>query len=90
MEIIAYTSKGCFYCDQLKLLFQRADLEYTSILVDDGPEYNKGSTMSRNEFKQKYPNAVGFPHVIIDGEQYGGLVNTAKYLVKNGYVSQKR
>jgi glutaredoxin len=90
MEIKAYTSKGCFYCDQLKELFNRAELEYTSILVTDGPEYNEGSTMSRNEFRQKYPNSVGFPHVIIDEVEHGGLVNVAKYLVKNGYVSTKK
>tara|TARA_B100000925_G_scaffold208531_1_gene158783 strand:+ start:1001 stop:1249 length:249 start_codon:yes stop_codon:yes gene_type:complete len=82
MEIIAYTSKGCFYCDQLKELFKRAEIEYKTILVD--------SPQDRNEFKQKYPNAIGYPHVIIDGVEYGGLVNTAKYLVKNGYVTTKR
>ena len=89
MEIKAYTSKGCFYCDQLKELFKRAELEYQSVLVEDSPQYKEGSTMTRNEFKQ-YPNALGYPHVIIDGEELGGLVEVAKYLVKNGYVSSKK
>ena len=90
MEIVAYTSRGCFYCDQLKELFKRSELEYQTVLVEDSPQYKEGSTMTRNEFKQKYPNAVGFPHVIIDGTEYGGLVNTAKFLVKYGYVSSKK
>lgn len=82
MEIKAYTSKGCFYCDQLKELFKRAELEYETSLVDSPSE--------RSDFRMKYPNAIGFPHVIIDGVEHGGLVNVAKYLVKNGYVSTKK
>jgi|TARA_B000000441_G_scaffold10984_1_gene6666 glutaredoxin 3 len=82
MEIKAYTSKGCFYCDQLKELFKRAELEYESVLVD--------SPQQKREFKMQYPNALGYPHVIIDGEELGGLVEVAKYLVKNGYVSSKK
>ena len=38
----------------------------------------------------QYPNALGYPYVIIDGEELGGLVEVAKYLVKNGYVSSKK
>jgi glutaredoxin len=82
MEIKAYTSKGCFYCDQLKELFKRAELEYETILVDSPSE--------RSDFRLKYPSAQGYPHVIIDGVEHGGLVNVAKYLVKNGYVSTKK
>ena len=44
----------------------------------------------RKEFKKTYPNAVGYPHVVIDGVEHGGLVNVAKYLVKNGHVSTKK
>jgi len=78
MDIKAYTSKGCFYCDQLKKLFERANLEAEFILVDPQEE--------RDEFKKKYPGAIGYPHVILDGTELGGLVNTAKFLVKEGFV----
>ena len=33
MKIVAYTTQGCFYCDQLKELFKRANLEYESVPV---------------------------------------------------------
>ena len=49
MDIKAYTSKGCFYCDQLKKLFERANLEAEFILVDSQEE--------RDEFKKKYPRS---------------------------------
>ena len=82
MKITAYTSSNCFYCEQLKQLFIKAELEWESILID--------TEEKRKEFKKTYPNAVGYPHVIIDGVEHGGLVNVAKYLVKNGHVSTKK
>ena len=82
MEIVAYTSVGCFYCTQLHELFKRAELDYKSVVVD--------SPKQKSEFLAKYPDAIGFPWVIIDGKEYGGLVETTKFLVKNGYVSSKK
>tara|TARA_B100002019_G_scaffold275803_1_gene274017 strand:+ start:458 stop:730 length:273 start_codon:yes stop_codon:yes gene_type:complete len=81
MEITAYTVKGCFYCDQLKILLKRANLECNFVLIEEGQQ--------KRDFKIKYPNSRGFPHVIVDGEELGGLVNTAKYLVKNGHISSQ-
>ena len=82
MEIVAYTTPGCFYCDQLKELFKRANLEYT---------INTISTIEqKNEMKMKYPLANSYPYVIIDGEVIGGLVETARFLVKKGLVSSKK
>jgi len=82
MDIVAYTSPGCFYCDQLKELFKRADLEYTVHVVST-PE-------DRESLKKKYPLCNSFPHVIIDGEVVGGLVETARLLVKKGLVSSTK
>jgi len=82
MEIIAYTSPGCFYCDQLKELFRRADVEYTAIEV--------GLRYSKEQFKAENPTAVGYPHVVIDGEPVGGLVETAKIFLQKGLVSSKK
>lgn len=82
MEIVAYTSPGCFYCSQLKELLKRADLEYTQYLVE--------TVEDRESFKKKYPLCNSYPHVIIDGEVIGGLVETARFLVKKGLVSSSK
>ena len=49
-----------------------------------------GRDMTKSQFEIEHPNAVGFPHVIIDGEEIGGLQNTAKYLVDKGYGDKLR
>jgi len=81
MEIKVYTSPGCFYCTQVKELFKRAELEYEESVIN---ETNKA------EFRAKYPLAVSFPFVLIDNEPVGGLVETARILVKRGLVSAKK
>ena len=82
MEIIAYTTQGCFYCDKLKELFERAQVNPTIIIV--------GVDITREEFKEKFPDIIGFPHVMIDGESIGGLVETAKEFLKRGIVMAKK
>ena len=82
MEIIAYTSTGCFYCDKLKELFERAHLPYTSVIVR--------KDITREEFTRKFPEVDTFPHVIIDGEEIGGLTQTAKFLLEKGLVSSRK
>ena len=79
MEIIIYTTEGCFYCEKIKELCLRANVEYTSYLV--------GSDLSQQDFLTKYPLAQGYPYVIVDGEVVGGLVETARLFLKKGLVS---
>jgi len=81
MEIKAYTSPGCFYCDQLKELLKRAKLDANVILINND---------NKEQFRKEYPQVGSFPYVIIDGENIGGLVETAKFLVKRGLVSAKK
>ena len=82
MEIKTYTSPGCFYCDQLKELFKRAELESEYITIDSPEKTEK--------FRAEFPAVRGFPFVIIDGEHIGGLVETAKLLLEKGLVSSKK
>ena len=82
MEIIAYTTPGCFYCDKLKELFQRAQVDSTIITV--------GTDVTREEFKESFPDVQSFPHVIIDGETIGGLVETAKLFLQKDLVSSTK
>jgi glutaredoxin 3 len=82
MEIKAYTTRGCFYCEKLKELFSRADVEYQMLTV--------GEDITKEEFLNEYPHVTGYPYVIIDGEIVGGLVETAKLFLQKGLVSSKR
>jgi len=77
-KITVYTTNGCYYCDQVKELFQRAELDCEYL--------NKDTDFSREEFIAKFPDAAGYPMVIIDDQQIGGLVETAKHLIENKYI----
>ena len=63
-------------------MFEIVQKEYSLVLI--------GKDMTKSQFEIDYPDAVGFPHVIIDGEEIGGLQNTAKYLVDKGYGKRLR
>jgi len=78
MDIKIYTTTGCFYCEQMKELCKRAEVEYKSEEIDSG------------ELAARYPNAKSYPYVIIDGEPIGGLVETAKYFLKEGLISARK
>ena len=82
MNIQIYTTVGCSYCEKIKKLMKRAELEYKTILV--------GKDITREEFKMKYPFAPGFPYTIIDDEPIGGIVETVKLFVEKGLVSSKK
>jgi len=82
MKIKAYTTPGCFYCEQLKELFKRADVEYQVVVIQSDEE--------RMEFRQKFPNATGYPHVLIDGEEYAGIIPVAKLFLQKGLVSSSK
>jgi len=81
MEITVYTTPGCFYCDQVKELFRRAELDYEAIIITETEKEN---------FRKEFPRSGGFPYVIVDGKHVGGLVDTAKFLMEKGLVSSKK
>lgn len=78
MEIVAYTNPGCSHCTTLKKLFKRALVEYTEVVIDRDITFQL--------FKEKFPLAGGYPYVIIDGKEVGGLVETAKIFLEKGLV----
>jgi len=82
MEITAYTMPGCSSCGILKQLFERASVSYKEIVV------KKDVTLE--DFQSMFPQIRGFPFVIIDGENIGGLVDVAKIFVNKGLVSSKK
>ncbi len=78
MDIKIYSSPGCFYCEQMKELCRRAEVEYESIEI------------SSQELSALYPKALSYPYVIIDGKEIGGLVDAAKHFIKEGLVSANK
>ena len=78
MDIKIYTQEGCFYCEQMKELCKRAEVDYESEEIDS------------EQLSKLYPEATSYPYVIIDGEEIGGLVEAAKHFIKAGLVSARR
>ena len=79
MEILIYTTSGCFYCDQAKKLCERANVDYQTQEV--------GVDITREDFTTSYPHVKAYPYVIIDGKEMGTLVDLAKHFLKEGLVS---
>ena len=78
MDIKVYSTDGCFYCEQMKELCKRAELDYQEVKI------------SNQALSDLYPDAKSYPYVTIDGEPIGGLVETAKYFIKEGLVSANK
>ena len=78
MDIKIYTQEGCFYCEQMKELCKRAEVDYETVQIPT------------EEMNALYPKATSYPYVIIDGEEIGGLVEAAKYFIKKGLVSARK
>ena len=84
MNITAYTIDDCFYCEQLYELISRTNMQSNTNFI------KVGSDLSRSQFKEIHPDARGFPHVIIDDESVGGLVETAKLFLEKGLITSKK
>jgi glutaredoxin 3 len=82
MDIHIYKTNGCGYCVKIIELMERAGVPYDATVV--------GKDITKKEFKELYPNAAGFPYVIVDGEPVGGLTETVKLFVEKGLVSSKK
>lgn len=89
MEITAYTTPTCSHCKTLIQLFERAGVEYTKFTVTRSPSADPNSMLTAS-FRKMYPDRTGFPFVIIDGKEIGGLVETARFFLEKGLVSAKK
>jgi len=78
MDIKIHTTEGCFYCDQMKELCKRAEVEYKTVETP------------ADKLREMFPNSTGYPWVIIDGKEIGGLVEAAKFFLKEGLVSANK
>ena len=78
MDILIHTTDGCVYCDHMKELCGRAGVEYETV------------NTPQDKLLEMYPKCQGYPWVIIDGEEIGGLVEAAKFFLKEGLVSANK
>lgn len=73
MKITVYSSPGCFDCQEAKRILGVNDLKYKSIVI--------GEDITKEEFEQKYPEALWFPVVIADDDvKISGLPTFKKWM----------
>jgi len=84
-KVLAYTLAGCVHCLHLHELLERCSIPDDRITFVD-----VGSDISKEDFAKLFPDAAGYPHVVVDGKSIGGLVETAKWMIKKGYVSSNK
>lgn len=82
MDIKIYTLTGCHYCVKIKELLKRSQLEYTELLA--------GRDFTKEDFREKFPTASGYPVMTVDDQYVGGITEAVRYFVENGIVSSKR
>ena len=91
MDIKVYTTQGCFYCQKVKELLERAELKYKLIeVVSNKVTLDSPGFINKTQFADLHPGVQGFPFVVIDEKPIGALVPTAKFLLEKGLVSANR
>ena len=79
MPNIIYTMEGCKYCTLAKELFERADIDYVEMKIDED--------ISREEVKELLQKeTVSFPQIIFEDNNVGGLIDAAKIFQDRGLV----
>lgn len=82
MNIELYTSQGCKWCKRSETLLKMAGIE----------EYKKhvvGVNITPTEVKEKFPNSVGYPVIVVDGEIVD-IVSLTKLFLEKGLISSKK
>lgn len=64
MKIEVYSKDNCPYCTMAKELLQNKGLQYEEHVV--------GSTISRNDFLEKFPGVKTVPQILVNGQRIGG------------------
>lgn len=79
MIIEVYGRDNCPYCTMAKDLLNKKGLQYTEHVV--------GSTMSREQFFEKFPHAKTVPQITINGVLIGGYDKLTEWM--NDYDQSK-
>lgn len=62
-----YTKNNCSYCVHAKEFIIKHNMNYT--------EYKLDKDFSRDQIKQKFPEAVTYPVIVLEGKYIGGFVD---------------
>ena len=83
MDIKIYTVEGCFYCQKVKELCDRANLEYKSFKLHED--------ITKEAFNELYPGIEYFPYILVDGKVigHGHLHDFAKWCLAEGHIEVK-
>ena len=81
MLITIYSKPGCKYCEHAKELFERANVEWEEV---------ECTGVNAGRLEKDYPDANSYPHIVVDGEVVGGLVETAKMFLQKGLVTSRK
>ena len=85
MKVTIYTMSGCPMCSHAIELCKRANVSFKAILPGSPGEISKA------EFKEKYPEIVGFPFSIVHEENqepkyFTGVIDLAKLFMEKELV----
>ena len=83
MDIKVYTMKGCGFCDKMKELVRRANLEYTEVMID-----RDVTAQEYFDTNGPHPARKQFPQMVIDDELIGGLTPAVKYFVQHKLITK--
>lgn len=73
--ITIYSKTHCPFCIKAKKLFDKNDIEYTEIVLDNAED--------RQNFITKYPDAKTVPQIFVNNKRIGGYDDLLK-LTDNG------
>lgn len=71
MDVKVFSLTSCPYCTKAKNLLELKGLGYN--------EYVIGVDITREEFKEQYPDARTAPYILIDNNVIGGYDSLEKY-----------
>lgn len=69
-----YSKPNCPYCSRAKTLLNTRKVNFT--------EYKLNEDFTREFLVEKYPNAMTFPVVVVDGYHIGGFTQLVEYFVQ--------
>lgn len=75
MKIELYTRDDCFWCVKAKEILRENHLHYT--------EYKIGQELTREEFKEKFPEQRTVPYIFVDSKPIGGYDNLHEWISFN-------
>lgn len=85
MDIKVYKRPGCGWCVKLDEVMNRAGIKQENIET-----FIVGKDITNDEFKEKFPSAIGVPYTIIDEEELPGVPDVVKYFVDKGILSSRK